>query len=183
MIPVPTTRQATLLQAALDVARSQVGVREEPQYSNSGPEVDQYLMSVGLNSGNYWCMALVYWIFQQAARRLGMVNPLIRTGGCMDHWNRAAKPMLPKRITAAKARVNPELVKPGMIGILLIAPKTGAGHTYIVESRQGRKLTTIEGNSAENGSRNGDGCYRLDKRTLDDKTLVGFMDYSPIPKP
>lgn len=59
------------------LCRSQLGVGEVPSGSNSGPQVNQYLASVGLPPGNAWCAAFVYWIYQSA---LGTKNPLTKTG-------------------------------------------------------------------------------------------------------
>ena len=176
------TKPQSLLLTALQVAQSQIGVHEQPLGSNTGPEVNQYLASVGLKPGNSWCAAFVYWCYQQAAQSLGMANPVIRTGGVMDHWNRAFKPAVPHRLMAVDVRENPALVKPGMIGILLIAPLTQAGHTFIVESinPNSGELVTVEGNSNELASREGCGVFRLHRRTVHDKTLMGFLDYSGV---
>ena len=81
-----------------------------------------------------------------------------------------------KRITAAEARANPKLVLPGMLAIWLIVPATEAGHTGIVAGWQNDKLITYEGNSNENGSREGVCVARQNKRRLTDKILVGFID-------
>lgn len=177
MIPLPTKSATQLLFAALDVARSQIGVKESPIGSNSGKEVSAYLMAVGLNPGYSWCAAFLYWCFKVAAYQLGIPNPVIKTAGCIDHWNKAKKTPY-KQITARQAIANPTLIRPGMIGILLINANTQAGHTFIVEKCSGLNLSTIEGNSNELGSAEGLGVYRLGRRKLTDKTLVGFIDYS-----
>ena len=46
--------------AALGVARTQIGVREDPPGSNNGREVAAYLDAVGLPPGNAWCAAFVW---------------------------------------------------------------------------------------------------------------------------
>ena len=106
------------------------------------------------------------------------VNPLIKTGGVMDHWSRA-KPSA--KITATQARKDPSLIRPGMIGILLLDRHTNAGHMFIVEKYGNGLLTTIEGNTAPTtGTREGIGVFRLSRRKLSDSILVGFLDYSRI---
>lgn len=167
-----------LTRVVLTTARDQIGVREAPLGSNSGPMVSSYLRSVGLSPGQSWCAAFVYWVYQQSCQQLGMANPVVQTGGCIDHWRRATQSGA-VRVHAADARRNPALVKPGMIMILLINSNTDAGHTGIVEGCTATGLlTTIEGNSNELASSNGEGVYRLTRRKLTDSTLLGFIDYS-----
>ncbi len=48
----------------MKVAASQLGVQERG--INAGPEVDQYLASAGVSSGNPWCGGFVTWSLQQA---------------------------------------------------------------------------------------------------------------------
>lgn len=159
----------SLLTEVLKSAVSQVGVMEDPPGSNKGPEVNQYLASVGLEPGLYWCAAFVYWCFNKASARLNRVNPLVKTGHVMSHWNKTTG----KKILAADAADNPSLVKPGHIFIL----NTGgsAGHTGLVEKIEGGFIHTIEGNSNNSGSRNGIGVFRLQRKIA--KINRGFIGY------
>lgn len=166
-----------LLTKVVGIARTQIGVMEDPPGSNRGYSVEVYLKAVGLGPGYSWCAAFLYWCFLKATTELGIKNPLIRTGGVIDHWRRAPAKA---KISAAQALKNPELIKPGCIGILLLDKHTGAGHTFIVEKINGQRLTTIEGNSSNGGSREGIGVFRLDRRKLTDAILVGFLDYSKV---
>lgn len=61
----------------VQIARSQLGVGEVPSGSNSGPQVNNYLASVGLGPGNAWCAAFAYWVYQSV---FGNKNPLTKTG-------------------------------------------------------------------------------------------------------
>lgn len=164
-----------LLSKAIAIAITQLGVTEDPVGSNSGYSVEQYLKSVGLGKGYSWCAAFLYWCFNKAAIELGLKNPLVQTGGVMEHWRRAPARV---KITASQALQDPSLIKPGLIGILLLDKHTGAGHTFLVENRKGQSLITIEGNSSNTGSREGIGVFRLTKRKLTDGVIVGFLDYS-----
>jgi hypothetical protein len=158
------------LKEALKIAVTQIGVMEKPLGSNRGPEVNQYLDSVGLGPGQFWCMAFVYYCFDKAADKLSRNNPLVKTGHCMTHWNSTKG----KKILAANAVNNPSLVKPGQIFII----NTGgsSGHTGIVEKLEGGFLHTIEGNSNTEGSRNGIGVFRLNRRKIT-KINRGFVEY------
>jgi hypothetical protein len=101
---------------------------------------------------------------------LGRSNPLVKTGGCQDHWNRTKA----KKITRDQAMNNPNLVKPGSIFIL----KTGktSGHTGLVEKVEAGFIYTIEGNSNPAGSSNGIGVFRLKFRKINSINL-GFVEY------
>lgn len=164
---------------ALAVAVSQLGVREDPPGSNRGAEVDRYVRSVGLNpEGKYsWCAAYVYFCFDEAAKAMGIPNPLVKTGGVLDHWHKAAENPAARRIAAADARLFIEDL-PGTIFIMAFAG--GLGHTGLVESvsdsTDGKVLVTIEGNTNIDGSREGIGVFRR-KRLLKSITK-GFIDYS-----
>lgn len=158
-----------LLNEVVKVARTQIGVMEKPLGSNSGPEVDQYLDSVGLPPGLFWCMAFVHWVYEQASENLGRNNPAIKTGGCIDHWNRTKG----KRILTENAVNKTSLVKPGQI--FIISHGGGAGHTGLVESVSGGFINTIEGNSNPSGSRNGIGVFGLQRKIV--KINKGFIEY------
>ena len=59
---------SALMMAAIAFAETQLGVEEQPKLSNRGPEVDEYLRSVGLNPvGQHysWCAAFIYYCFKQ----------------------------------------------------------------------------------------------------------------------
>ncbi|HKP96804.1 MAG TPA: CHAP domain-containing protein [Fibrobacteria bacterium] len=168
-VPVSNGAGSKLLSKALREAASQDGVMERPPGSNSGPEVDAYLASVGLGPGQYWCASFVYWCFQRASRKLGVPNPLIKTGGCLDHWNRTKG----KKIKTADATANPGLLLPGQI--FIINHGGGNGHTGMVEKVEGGFIDTIEGNSNPEGGSNGIGVFRLQRKIS--QINQGFIQY------
>jgi hypothetical protein len=182
-LPTPASAPSTLMLQTLAIAGSQVGQMEAPPLSNRGPQVDAYLRAVGIDpehsssDGRNWCMAFVYWSFQTASRSLGDANPLPKSAGCLDHWNRAARVAGARRIPRAEAYADAALIKPGLVFILDLG--AGHGHTGIVErAMEGGRLVTIEGNTNNDGSRTGVGVFRLQRRKLSDKSLKGFVDYS-----
>ena len=174
---VPNQEKAAtkLIERALKAAISQIGVRENPLGSNRGTEVENYLRSVGLPGGNPWCMAFVYWCYEQAAKSPA-ANPLVKTGHVLTHWIEAGRRNIP-RITTEQAKNNPSLVQPGMIFIIDTGLPGGTGHTGIVESVIGGKLVTIEGNTNEGGVREGIGVFRRTARKIAGINK-GFIDYS-----
>lgn len=132
----------TLQQKALQVATTQLGQHEEPKGSNWGPRVKEYLLSVGLRSPNPWCMAFVYWCFDKAAKELGVKNPLSKTGGVLNQW----------QLCNAKLGVKTNPI-PGDVFIMRFSG--GRGHTGIVEKVENGLVYTIEGNSNDEGVREG----------------------------
>lgn len=165
-------------EVVLRVAAEQVGQQEKPKGSNRGPMVDEYLKAVGLTPGYAWCAAFVYWCYQQATTIMGIQNTAVKTAGVRDCWNRT----LPKwKLLKTDAIKSPQRIKPGDQFVLFLG--SNAGHTGLVERIElpecsGGKtiIYTIEGNSNEDGSREGYEVVRH-KRTLDDKALQGFIQY------
>jgi hypothetical protein len=154
-----------LTEKALEIAAGFIGVRETSR--NRGPEVDQFLRDVGLDptKGSYaWCAAFVYGCYKRAAASLEVPNPLPRAAGVLRLWDKA-----PFWVRGEAA--------PG--AIFIIDHGKGKGHTGLVESVAPLHLVTIEGNTNDLGSREGDGVYRRTRR-LDE--IVGYIDYS-LPPP
>lgn len=175
-VPSPVKPASKLLTEVLKIASSQVGVVENPLGSNRGKEVDAYIWSVGLNptTGNFaWCVAFLYWCFEQASTTLKVTNPAVKTAGVHSHWNRAGAMDIP-RITPQEAEEDYTLIKPGLV--FCMDRGAGLGHAGIIESVQGGQLVTIEGNTNSAGFRNGIGVFRQKFRTIDDVDL-GFVDY------
>lgn len=170
-----TAASDALLGRVLTVAAAEEArpVREVPRNSNRGPEVDAYLKRAGVSVGLSWCCAFVYWCFDEAAHALGRTNPMVKTAGCLDHWQRAAAKGA-QRISSARAVAEPGLVKPGMV--FIIDHGGGLGHTGLVETTAGGLLTTIEGNTDASRTREGGGVYRLTRKVAE--INKGFIDYS-----
>jgi hypothetical protein len=154
----------TLAIKSLEIALAQEGVSEEPKGSNSGPVVNQYLKSVGLGKGYPWCMAFVYWCVGKAANMLEVKNPLVKTGGVMLQWNTTNLRKLPKTSKG---------IKPGDIFIMEFPG--GTGHTGFVEKVEGKVVYTIEGNTNDDGSREG---YEVARRERPLSSFKGFIQLS-----
>jgi len=159
-VPLVIAPCSALAAEAITIAQSQVGVMEQPLGSNRGPQVDQYLRCTGLDParGSYpWCAAFVYWCFDQAAQKLQRQNPLVKTAGVLDAWDRSLSHGA-RELTSAQCAADPTLIEPGMIFVLAFSG--GEGHMGLVEHVQGVLLTTIEGNTNAGGSREGVGVFR-----------------------
>ncbi|MET3353737.1 peptidoglycan-binding protein [Xanthobacter autotrophicus] len=168
--------ERTLASAVLDVASDQIGVREIPPNSNCGREVEAFLGSVGLGRGNPWCMAFVYWCFAQAAQDLGVANRVPRSGHVRTAWKEtSARTSGVRVVTGREARVDPSLVTPGMVFFLGLSGSTG--HAGIVADNINGKLVTIEGNTNQDGVRDGGGVFRRVGRKVTDGTILGFAAF------
>jgi hypothetical protein len=176
-VPTRTEAASPLLTVALRIAAEQEAthVREIPRNSNRGPEVDRYLACADCPPGNSWCCAFVYWCMNEAAKELGRRNPMVKTAGCLDHWQRAASKGA-TRFTTTRALANHDLVHPGLIFVM--DHGAGFGHTGFVERIDAGILTTLEGNTDASKSREGGGVYRLTRRIAD--VNRGFIDYSAV---
>lgn len=155
----PAPSPLTIAQRILSVAQSQLGVSEVPKGSNKGP-VEKYLKAVGLPGGHAWCMAFVYWCVNEACKEAGIKNPLHATGGVLAQWNAAPK--------ALKVKTP----QPGDIFIMDFGK--GMGHTGIVTKVDKGRIFTIEGNSNDDGSREGyEVCRKPGGRTI--AGIKGFL--------
>lgn len=149
---------SALSDKAIGIAITQIDAQENPRGSNWGHPVQDYLHLVGIDFPASWCMAFVYWCFNEAARELGTINPLVKTGGVLRAWNEATS----HHVTTPQ---------PGDIFIMDFGH--GLGHTGIVESI-GSGINTIEGNTNDTGSREG---YEVCRRIRDPKKIKGYLRY------
>lgn len=154
----------TLVERSLKIALANDGVCEKPKNSNAGPEVEIYLRSVGLGKGYPWCMAFVYWCVETACKEIDIKNPLVKTGGVLRQWNETK---------CRKITPRDKAVKPGDIFIMEFSK--GMGHTGFVEKVAGGMVYTIEGNTNDDGSREG---YEVARRQ---RLLTSFKGFIQLP--
>jgi hypothetical protein len=153
---------------ALEKAKTQIGQSEVPKNSNFGGMVTEYLKSVGISFPAAWCMAFVYWCFEEASKELAIKNPLVKTGGVMYHFVNAKKAGALRFITLKKN------VK--IADIMIMDFGNGKGHTGIVTSVNGDgTVNVIEGNTNDDGSREG---YEVAIRKRKISSILAFLRYS-----
>jgi hypothetical protein len=152
-----------LNELALKIAITQLGKEEVPRGSNWGEPVKTYLKSVGIGFPASWCMAFVYWCHNEAARQLGVPNPMAKTGGCM------------KQLALRKANI---VTVPQAGDVFIMDHGHGLGHTGIVESTEGAfdhsVINTIEGNTNDTGSREG---YEVCRRKRGIPNIKAFLRF------
>ena len=161
--------------AALRVALQEVGVREDPVHSNSGPRVNQYLASVGLEPGQPWCAAFVYWCAQQAANSCGRNPvPLPRTGWTPSIWDDATQNG--RAVPAADVIRGRVCLDPGSLFVLhgTVDGIDRVRHVGFVAGLRDGMIETVEGNTDLDGSGEGDGVYR---RLRNPSSVHGFVLY------
>ena len=135
----------------LEIALTQKGLEEIPRGSNWGVNCKKYLLSVGIDFPASWCMAFVYWCVEEAKIRIpdgtgGLRNPLVKTGGVLRQWNE-----IETQFKQPKCKF--QIPLPGDIFIMDFG--SGHGHTGFVLSVNGDRIETLEGNSNDDGSREG----------------------------
>lgn len=155
----------------IEIAIGELGKAETPKGSNWGPDVQKYLKSVGITFPASWCMAFVYWCVEQAKVRVsdgtgGLKNPLVRTGGVLKQWNDIAM-QFPASVHG-KLRVT----KPQPGDIFIMDYGKGFGHTGFVERVEGSLIHTIEGNTNDDGDREG---YEVARRVRKISACKGFI--------
>lgn len=152
----------TLQDKVVEVAISQLGVQEIPKGSNRGPQVDEYVKSVGLDpAGKYsWCMAFVYWCHQKAADMMGVKNGMLKTGGVLMQWQ--------------KRKQDYRVLTPRPGDVFIMDYGKGLGHTGIVERVDNDYVYTIEGNTNDDGSREG---YEVCRRRRQRNKVAGYLRF------
>lgn len=129
-----------LRKQVIDTALSQIGVRELSG-KNDGVAVEKYLKVCGLGKGYAWCAAFISWVYK--------VNKVTEF---KTAW---APGWFPKK------RITNNPLPGDVFGIWI---NNRIGHVGLVYLWGDKVVRTIEGNTNEAGSREGDGVY--EKRRL-----------------
>lgn len=143
------------LDALIRIANSQLGVKE--QAGNRGPRIAEYLRIVGLGEGYSWCAGFVSWCVEQTTKQTNHVSALKYSAGVLAMWN------MNKELRVTEPRAG---------DIFIMQFSQGKGHTGIIIGVTDTHITTIEGNTNDGGSREGDGVYR---RTRPRNTIKGYL--------
>jgi hypothetical protein len=142
----------------LRLAATQIGVREHVR--NRGPEIDGYCRDIGHDpmKADPWCAIFVCAMVKRACASLCVTVPIHLTAGV---WT------LDERAPPAMRQAHPEA---GCIFIL-----NGHKHTGLVEGviPDTGELMTIEGNTNDAGSHEGDGVYRRQRKPTE---MCGYIN-------
>lgn len=142
---------ATIAAAVVDVARSQVGIRETSK--NQGEGIAKFWAVTSYANGyanrEPYCAAFVCWCIAQASKgfpQRKFTLPSSPVAYDFEKWGRAN--------AYAGVTVRDGKPKPGDVFTLATA-----SHVGIVVATDGDTMTTVEGNTNGSGSREGDGVY------------------------
>ena len=129
---------------------AEVGVKEQGG-ANRGARVEQYLASVGFGPGYAWCAAYVSWCFQQVD---------------VEHPKSAWVPSYAKKknLIYQRGEFIKQLPQMGDVFLIWFDRLKRPAHIGFVDEWRGHWVITVEGNTNDDGSREGDGVYR--KRRL-----------------
>lgn len=145
----PTTKPTgsnELFQKVQAVYTSQLGVREATG-RNDGRAVEMYLYSVGIAKGNPWCAAFVKWSFDRAGVKTNI------TAWSPTAFNRTNPVLFQNRFT--------QQPRAGDVFVLWFPKLKRIAHTGFFDRQINNSVfETVEGNTNEAGSREGDGVYR-----------------------
>lgn len=148
------------------VAKSEIGIVENPKNSNRGERVEMYLKAAHLQPGNPYCASFIVWCLKECIRALNLDRDKFMPFPSQGNAN--------KFFDFAKATGKEVLPNP-KVGDLLVwynILKPWKGHIgIIVEINVGGNsncVLTVEGNTSSDvkgNQRDGDGVY-LKKRYL-----------------
>jgi hypothetical protein len=144
--PVLAANSTLKIKPVTEVYTSQLGVREATGH-NDGKAVEMYLRSVGLGKGYPWCAAFVRWCYDSAH-----VATTINGAAASAH---RPQNLVWFQHTWIK---DPQ---PGDAFTLWYPSLNRIGHTGFFHRRVNSSVyETVEGNTNEAGSREGDGVYK-----------------------
>lgn len=149
---------------AIKVARTKIGVTEDPPGSNRGTDVDMFLAIGGgldAKNGKYaWCAAYVSWAIIVAGQNLGLKPRFRRSSRALGLLEKNQDLILPAPLANCVGVMDHDGIK---------------GHAFFVyalDLSNPGNLYTLEGNSDAAGSRTG-GSVVLRERRVED--CAGFI--------
>lgn len=151
-ITISVSAQCDISEALKDQFELELGVREATG-NNDGVRVEEYLKSTGLGKGYPWCAAFVYWNFVKLGYVVDIEYPA---------WTPSYFPEERVIYTRGVGFKCPPM--PGDIIGIYFKSKGRIAHVGFIYEITDKYYITIEGNTNEAGSREGDGVlkkYRL----------------------
>jgi len=141
----------------LDIARDQLGIKENPPNSNRCKFNTAYYGQEVSGSAYPWCAVFVWWVFREAGASELFYGGK-KTASCFT------------LLGFHKAQAVQGNYLPGDIIFFNFNGKKNTQHVGICEGWDGRYITTIDGNTAPTNEANGGAVMR---RKRDKKYIVG----------
>lgn len=145
-------------QCVCETFRAELGVREATG-NNDGEHVEKYLLSVQLGPGYAWCAAFVNW----SMRKCGVIGP--QAAAWSPSWFPPGKQLADNR----------QPVHGDVFGIYF-ASKQRIAHVGFIDEVKENHFVTIEGNTNDAGSREGDGVYRKYRIKKQVSAIANWID-------
>lgn len=144
------------------IYQSQVGVREQGG-ANQGKQVEQYLASVGFGPGFSWCAAYVSWCYQQVD---------------VEHPQSAWVPSyaIKENLIYQRGKFMKQLPQTGDVFLIWYERLKRPAHIGFIDQWQDAWVITVEGNTNDDGSREGDGVYRKRRIQRQVWAVSNFVD-------
>ncbi len=146
--------EATPPKFPLEFAIEEIGVEEVPRGSNDGKRVREYLRAGGCTIPAPWCAGFVMWCLKKSG-----VNPNITTAHVATMWDK---------------HKDIQKFTPKAGDVFVMINRNGTGHTGFVERVHGDLIDTVEGNTNDEGQREG---YEVCRRTRSQKTIRGYLRF------
>ena len=145
--------------------------KTEDQGSNRSVLIDAICKFFGLPMGQPYCLGGILYRTSQVLKREGLKNPILMTMGTQNLWHN----------TPSKYVIStPNNARRGCIGIQVQRANAAKGHAYLflADEVTGKPQQTLEYNTNNAGSREGDGVW-IRTRTKDGTSGLryrGFID-------
>lgn len=140
---------------------TKIGVRELTG-KNDGIQVEQYLKYVWLKKGQPWCAAFVSWCFGYNGVKKA------RSGGCVKLMEQGKVIYI-----NGKAKQKP---RPADVFFIWFSNLKRVAHTGFVDDWGETWVTTVEGNTNDAGSREGDGVYKKKRLKRQIYAVCNYID-------
>jgi hypothetical protein len=150
--------EASLAERALLIAADEADywkTQEYPIGSNKGPRVDEFLRVARSVPGEPWCAAFVFWCLVKAGSVCKVPYP-----ASVVSWVSWAKARERYQREPARARLG-------------YFDRLSETHIFWISAVQGPDVLTIEGNTNNDGSREG---YEVARRVRQIASISGFID-------
>ena len=149
---------------AVKIAKSQIGVTENPPGSNWGPKVSEYIKFTGYTFPVYWCGCFVAWCVVNAGAKIPTRIRLGYTGYITADANAGVNGLTAVPFDDARA---------GDIAVFSF------DHIALVDRRDGDLLYTVEGNTSagSSGSQSNGGVVFARVRSRSDVVTIARPSY------
>lgn len=135
-------------------ALREVGTKEVG-CANCGPRVEQYLASVKLGRGYPWCSGFCHWSFRQCGNILEPARSFAAAAQFATAHEVFRKGQLHDDEEASIGHPMRRISEDGMTFCLWYSNLNRIGHVGLIAGEQDDYLLTVEGNTSEEGSREG----------------------------